>query len=158
MAAFDDLDDFDRAILRELQRDARLTGDALGERVGLSATACQRRIRRLRETGAILSEVAVVAPAAAGRHLTALVKVVIERGRADIIDRFAREMRAAKAVQQCYYVTGECDFVLVVTARDMEDYERLTRALFFANPTIRKFETVVVMKTVKATLEVPFGD
>lgn len=153
-----ELDRFDRAILRELQRDARLTGETLADRVGLSATACQRRIKRLREEGAILAEVAVVSPAAVGRHLTALVQVTLERGRADTVDRFAREMREAEAVQQCFCVTGDNDFVLVVTARDMEDYERLTRALFFANPTIRKFETVVVMKTIKAGLEVPVAE
>ena len=150
-----DLDQFDTALLRELQRNNRITSDVLAERVGLSPTACQRRVKRLRETGAIKAEVAVVAPDAAGKRVTLIVEIVLERGRADIIDNFKRDVQAIPEIQQCYYVTGKADFVLIMTAADMEEYERLTRRIFFANPNIQHFTTIVVMDSVKIGLEIP---
>ena len=150
-----DLDDFDTALLRELQRNNRVTSEVLAERVGLSPTACQRRVKRLRETGAIRAEVAVVASDAAARRITLIVEIELERGRADIVDNFKREVQSIPEIQQCYYVTGKADFVLVMTARDMEEYEQLTRKIFFGNPNIQHFTTIVVMDSVKVGLEVP---
>jgi Lrp/AsnC family leucine-responsive transcriptional regulator len=151
----DELDDFDTALLRELQVNNRLTSEALAERVGLSPTACQRRVKRLRETGAIQAEVAVVSPDAAGKRVTLIVEIELERGRADIVDNFKREVQSIPEIQQCYYVTGKADFVLIVTARDMAEYEQLTRKIFFGNPNIQHFTTIVVMDSVKLGLEIP---
>ena len=148
-------DPIDIAILRHLQRTTRKTSEAIAEAVGLSPSACQRRIKRLRQCGAIASEIAVLDPEVAGARLTLIVEVVLARGRADIIDRFKRAVREMPEVQQCYYVTGDVDFILVVTAKDMSDYEGLTRRLFFDNPDILKFQTIVVMDTVKLGLEIP---
>ncbi|HYE52801.1 MAG TPA: Lrp/AsnC family transcriptional regulator [Azospirillaceae bacterium] len=154
----DDLDSFDRAILDRLQRTVRETSEAIGEAVGLSPTAVQRRIRRLRECGAILAEVAVVAPQAAGRRLTAIVEVALAQGaREDLVDGFKRRVRARPEVQQCYYVAGDHDFVLIVTAQDMADYDRLTRSLLFEDPLVARFRTTVVIDPVKVGLGVPIA-
>ena len=150
-----ELDQFDTALLRELQRNTRVTSEELAYRVGLSPTACQRRVKRLRETGVIRAEVAVVSPDAGANRVTLIVEIELERGRADIIDDFKREVQAIPEIQQCYYVTGKADFVLIMTAADMEEYERLTRRIFFANPNIQHFTTIVVMDSVKVGLEVP---
>ena len=150
-----DLDQFDVAILSLLQDDNRLTSEAIAEQVGLSPTACQRRIKRLRAEGAIAAEVAVLDPDLVGGRITLIVQVILAHGRADIIDSFKREMRAIPEVQQCYYVTGESDFILIVTAEDIASYERLTRRIFFGNPNIQKFQTIVVMDSVKVGLKIP---
>lgn len=150
-----DLDDFDIAILRCLQVDNRQTSEAIGSEVGLSPTACQRRVKRLRASGAIASEVAILDPDRVGGRLTLIVQVVLERGRADIIDSFKRDIHTIPEVQQCYYVTGEYDFILIVTVEDMASYERLTRQIFFANPDIQKFHTIVAMESVKLGLQIP---
>jgi len=150
-----EIDQFDTAILRELQRNNRITSETLAENVGLSATACQRRVKRLRQTGVIRADIAVVSPDAVSKRVTFIVEIVLERGRADIIDDFKRAVQAIPEVQQCYYVTGKSDFVLIMTAGDMEEYERLTRRIFFANPNIQHFTTIVVMDSVKIGLEVP---
>lgn len=150
-----DLDVFDTAILKRLQADCRQTSEAIGDAIGLSSTAVQRRIKRLRESGAIVREVAIVDPRAAHRHFTAIVQVVMARGRGEVLDAFKRAVQAAPEVQQCYYVTGEFDFILVVTARDMAEYERLVRRIFFDNPDIHRFTTSVTMDPVKVGLEVP---
>lgn len=151
-----EIDQFDRTILSLLQDNARMTSEAIGDAVGLSPTACQRRIKRLRENGVISSEIAVLDPEALGGRVTLIVQIVLERGRADIVDAFRREVRGIPEIQQCYYVTGEYDFILVVTASDMADYEQLTRRIFFGNPNIQKFHTIVVMQSVKTGLKIPF--
>lgn len=150
-----DLDQFDVAILGQLQDDNRVTSEVIAERVGLSPTACQRRIKRLRAEGAIAAEVAVLDPDLVGGRITLVVQVILARGRADIVDAFKREVQAIPEVQQCYYVTGEADFILIVTAEDIASYERLTRRIFRDNPNIQKFLTNVVMEPVKVGLRIP---
>lgn len=146
------IDDFDVAILRLLQDDTRVTSETLAEAVGLSPTACQRRLKRLRESGAIAREVAVLDPDRVGGRITLIVQIVLERTRVDFVDSFKRDMLKAPEVQQCYYVTGEYDFVLIVTADDLADYEAVTQRLFFGNRSIQKFHTTVVMQSVKLGL------
>lgn len=150
-----ELDSFDSRLLDLVQRDARANAERLAAEIGLSPAAVQRRLKRLRENGVIAATVAVLAPEAVGRPMTFLVEVQLERESAGLMDAFKRQMQATPEVQQCYYVTGDADFVLVVTARGMADYEAFTRRVFFDNPNIRRFKTSVVMDRVKATLAVP---
>lgn len=147
-------DPFDRAILRELQRDCRLSSERIAATVALSATAVQRRIKRLRESGIIMAEQAIVNPAALGNHLNILIQVTLTQGRADIVADFKRRAQATPEVQQCYYVTGEYDFLLIVSVANMAEYERLTHRLFFKNASIQKFHTIVAMETVKLSLNI----
>ncbi len=149
------LDQFDVAILNQLQDDNRVTSEVIAERVGLSPTACQRRIKRLRAQGTIAQEIAVLEPDLIGGRLTLVVQVILARGRADIVDAFKREIQAIPEVQQCYYVTGEADFILIVTAEDIAAYERFTRRVFRDNANIQKFHTNVVMEPVKVGLRIP---
>ena len=149
------LDDFDRAILRRVQRDARATGEDIGAAIGLSAAAVQRRLKRLRQLGVITAEVAVVDPVAVGQAMSFIVGVEMERERADVLDAFRRRARTDPNVQQCYYVTGGTDFVLVVVAHDMADFEAFTRRLLLENENIRRYTTNVVMARDKVGLVVP---
>ena len=149
------LDSFDRNILAIMQQSNRTTSEQVAEQVGLSAAAVQRRIKKMREQKVIQADISVVNPVAIGRPLTLLVQITLERERADLIDQFKKEMKQLAAVQQCYYVTGSADFVLIVTATDMQDYEAFTRKVFFANRNIRSFLTNVVMDSVKTGLSLP---
>ncbi|TVT55969.1 MAG: Lrp/AsnC family transcriptional regulator [Azoarcus sp. PHD] len=151
------LDSFDRRILEIVQVANRTTTEDIAEQVGLSPAAVQRRLKRMREQQVILADVSVVNPKAVGRDMTFLVQVSLERERADLIDTFKEGMRNNPAVQQCYYVTGNSDFILVVTAADMNDYERFTRTAFFENSNVRSFQTNVVMSSVKVSLCLPVG-
>ncbi len=152
------LDKFDKAILDLLQHSTRRTSEEIADSVGLSATAVQRRLKRLREDGTIRAEIAVVSPTAVGRGVTALVEVQLLAGsRDDLIDGFKRRMAAQAEVQQCWYVSGDADFVLVLTATDMADYERLTRKLFFNDANIRKFRSTFVLDAVKTGLQLPIA-
>ncbi|RDE18407.1 Lrp/AsnC family transcriptional regulator [Motiliproteus coralliicola] len=149
------IDSFDRNILDIVQQSNRTTSDQIAEQVGLSPAAVQRRLKRMREQNLIQADISVVNPKAIGRAVTLVVQVSLERERADLMDAFKKEMKRNPSVQQCYYVTGSSDFILIVTAVDMEGYERFTREAFFDNANVRSFQTNVVMDTVKVGLSVP---
>ncbi|MCA0276842.1 MAG: Lrp/AsnC family transcriptional regulator [Proteobacteria bacterium] len=156
-SALPELDEFDLKILDILQRDNATPQREIGEAVNLSAPAVQRRIKRLEETGVISANVAVIDPGKVGRPITIVVEIAVESEKIDLLDAVKASFAAAPEVQQCYYVTGEADFVLIVTVTSMAEYEALTRRLFFANPNIKRFRTLVAMDRVKAGLTVPLG-
>jgi Lrp/AsnC family leucine-responsive transcriptional regulator len=151
------LDSFDIKLLDLMQVNTRRTAEELSAEVGLSPSACLRRLNRLRESGVIEAEVAVISPAAVGQRLTMIVEVSLERERPDIMSDFKKAMRATPEVVQCYYVTGETDFILIVTVGSMSDYEVFTNNFFFNNKNIRRFSTLVVMDRVKVGLAVPIS-
>jgi Lrp/AsnC family transcriptional regulator, leucine-responsive regulatory protein len=149
------IDTIDAAILNQLQSNNRITTDALAMIVGLSPTACQRRMKRLRKTRVIEGDVSIVSPKAVGRRLAMMVLVSLERERTDIIDRFKQAIRSTPEVMSGYYVTGEADFVLIITSTDMEEFEDFTRRFFYKNQDIKRFKTLVIMDRVKAGFFVP---
>jgi Lrp/AsnC family leucine-responsive transcriptional regulator len=152
-----ELDDFDRRLLDALQQDSRRTGEQLAVLVGLSPAACLRRAQRLRETGIIEREVAIIAPRAVGRRLTMVLTVTLDGERPEILDEFKRRMRRAPEVMQCYEVTGATDFVLIVALADMEEFEDFTKRLL-SEKYVRRFETMVVIERVKFETTVPLAD
>ena len=143
------LDAFDLAILRILQRDNTTPQRTIGEAVNLSAPSVQRRIRRMEAEGVITSNVAVVAPDKVGLPLTIFVQVELVSETPDDIDQVKRRFRDAPEVQQCFYVTGDADFMLVLVVESMAAYEEFTRQTFFQDGNIRKFRTFVLMDAVK---------
>jgi len=149
------LDSFDLAILDVLQKNNATPQRLIGEMVNLSAPAVQRRIKRLEEAGVIRANVAIIDPDKVGRPLTIFVEVELESERVELIDAAKAGFAALPEVQQCYYVTGEADFILVITVATMAEYEDLTRRLFFANNNVKKFRTIVAMDRVKVGLGVP---
>ena len=152
------LDEFDRKLLEQVQRDNRLTANELSESVGLSPSACQRRLKRLRDDGIIVSDVSILSPGAVGRRLTMIVQVTLVRERPDLIDAFKASMRGTPEVMQCYYVTGDADFVLLLTVPEMEDYEAFIQRFFLGNANIKRFTTMVVMEPVKTGMQIPVWD
>lgn len=148
------MDDKDIEILRLVQRDARLTAEALGFEIGLSPPAVQKRLKKLRETGVIESEIAVLSSAKLGRGMTVIVQVMLERESRMHLDAFKRKMRTAPTVQQCYYATGEADFILVVIVKDIAEYETFTQEHFFDESNVSKFTSSIVMDRVKVSLDI----
>ena len=149
------LDRFDLAILERYQRDTLLPAKTIGDAIGLSAAAVQRRLKRLREDGVIERESAQLAPRALGMMVTCIVAVDLDRERSEDHERFCRAIERRPEVQQCYYVTGQADFILVVLTPDMESYDAFTRDTLMADANVRSFTTQVVLERVKATLDVP---
>jgi DNA-binding Lrp family transcriptional regulator len=152
-----ELDVFDRRILAILQKDNLTPQRTIGDAIGLSAPAVQRRIKRMTEDGVIQANVAIVDAAAVGQSITIFAEVEVISETADQIEAAKREFSAASEIQQCYYVTGEADFVLVIVVPSMVHYEALTRRLFFGNNNVKRFRTFVAMDRVKAGLRVDVG-
>ena len=157
MSNFDrvrNMDDKDLKILKLVQSNARLTAEAISLDVGLSAPAVQKRLQKLRAEGVIEREIAVLSPSKLGRGMTIIVEVLLERESRAHLDAFKRRMRSAPQVQQCYYTTGEGDFVLILVVEDIKEYEEFTQTYFFDESNISKFKTAVVMDRVKVSLDV----
>jgi Lrp/AsnC family leucine-responsive transcriptional regulator len=149
-----DLDAFDRKILTLLQADNRVSQRDIAGTVNLSLSAVNRRIAAMEAAGVIAANVAVVDPAMVGRPITIIVEVTVESERLDLLDAVKRRIVACPQVQQVYYVTGEVDFIVILTASDMQDYVALTRELFFAEGNVKSFRTLVVMERAKVGLAV----
>lgn len=149
------LDESDKAILNALQQDATMSLEGLADASDVSVPTVQRRLKRLRDTGVIDREVAIIDPQKVGQSMSFIVMVEMESERIDHLDAFRRAAKAEPQVQQCYYVTGEADFCLICTAKDIQDFETLTHRLFFDNSNIRRFRTSVVMDRTKVELTVP---
>jgi DNA-binding Lrp family transcriptional regulator len=148
------LDDFDHRLLDLLQRDADTTLTALGDAVGLSASAVQRRIKRYRESG-LLRQVAVLD----GEHLPAVtlaaVWVTMERDSIRLHAAFRARMRATPEVQQCYALAGQWDYLVIIAARNVAHYREVAERLFVDEGTVKRYETRLVFEAIKLGLNLP---
>jgi Lrp/AsnC family leucine-responsive transcriptional regulator len=149
------LDEFDLRLLDAIQHDCRLTADQLAEKVCLSPSAIQRRLHRLRERKIIEGEVAIGSPDALGRNLTAIVEVTLDTDRPKVVEEFQHAIQVAPEVMQGYYVTGNADFILIVTARNVQDYETFAHRFLSNRPHVKYFRTSIVMRRVKWGVAVP---
>lgn len=150
-----ELDEFDRRLLNLMQSDAGQTAEQLAGSVGLSASAVQRRLKRLREAGVILREAAIVDLKSAGSPTFFITSLQIERERPELIAQLRTWLMAQEQVQQIFYVTGQADFVLVVTAPNAEAYEALMARLMSDNPNVNCFTTNMVLTVMKRSLAIP---
>jgi DNA-binding Lrp family transcriptional regulator len=152
------LDQFDRAILRILQKNNRTPHRVIAEKINLSAAAVQRRIAALEAGGVIAANVAVIAPGAVRSQITIVVEVHLENDRSAVVDPTKELFREAPEIQQCYYVAGNGGFILIVVVPDMTSYEAFSRRLFADNDKVATFRTLVVLDSVKIGLEIDIGD
>lgn len=144
-----ELDDLDRRILRTLQMDNRLSFAELAEVVGSSAASCLRRIKRLRDSKAIIADICLIEPKIVGKMMTVIVAVELDRERLDLVDEFKRSMLAAREVTQCYMVTGTADFVLIVSVADVEAFDVFVKTKLYTNANVRKFNSMISLDRVK---------
>lgn len=150
-----ELDKLDRRILSIIQKDSRRPAELIGAEIGLSASAVQRRISRMREEGVIVAEVAVVDPKNTGHPLTMIVDVEVERERPELLASLKQWIVAEPRIQEAWYVTGAGDYVLIVIARDVDDFDALMQRLVAENANVRRFQTRVALGTLKRGLRVP---
>lgn len=148
------LDDFDHRLLELLQRDAGRTLTELGDHVGLSASAVQRRIKRYRACG-LLHQVAVLDSALLPAVTLAAVWVTMERDTFRLHSAFRARMRSAPEVQQCYAIAGQWDYLVIITASSVAHYREVAERLFVDEGTIKRYETSMVFDPVKLGLALP---
>lgn len=150
-----ELDRYDRQLLNLVQEDASQSAERLAEQVALSPSAVQRRLRRLREGGVIVRQIAVVDARKTGPSTSFIVSLQVERERPELMAQLRTWLAAQEHIQQAFYVTGETDFVLIVTAPDTETYDALMSRLITANSNVKRFTTHVALGVIKRGLTVP---
>ena len=151
------LDSFDLKILELIQVNNKITSEVLAKKVGLSSSACQRRINSMRKAKIIKKDVSVIDQNIIGRQITIVVQVLSDKEGVEYSEEFKKLMIKAPEVMQCYYVTGDYDYVLIATFKDMGEYEIFTKKYFLENPNIKRFSSMVVMNRVKENLSIPLN-
>jgi Lrp/AsnC family leucine-responsive transcriptional regulator len=145
----DELDKIDRKILAELQKDGRITMTALAERVGLSKSPCQQRVRRLEQRGYILGYTALVDLARLDAGHIAFVQVTLSDTTTPALDAFNRAVRRLPEVEQCHMIAGGFDYLLKVRTADIRAYRRSLGESLSSLPHVSHTSTYVVMESVK---------
>ena len=144
-----DLDDFDLQILRHLQKDALLTNEKLATLVSLSPSSIQRRVKRLRDSGVISHSVSIIDPAVIGGRLRIVVHISFENEQPDKIQKVKKQLLGDNQVQQCFYVTGSSDLIIILAVKSMQDFNDTTKRYLLEDENIRRFDTFVVLETLK---------
>ncbi len=139
----------DRRILALLQRDCRISNADLAAAVGMSPSACWRRVRALEEAGVIERYGAVANPRAMGLEFQAIVHVHLTRHDPDRIVEFNRAVEQRPEVQECYATTGQADYHMRVLCRDLEAYNRFLEDFLFRQPAVANAQTNMVLRTLK---------
>ncbi|WP_436872558.1 Lrp/AsnC family transcriptional regulator [Acinetobacter haemolyticus] len=150
------LDKFDNALLKLLQKNCLTPIRELADTVHLSMASVQRRIQKLRENRYILENVAVLNSEKMNQVITVIVEVRIKQTHMTDLE-VLKESFSGPEVQQCYYVTGDADFMLVLLVPNMSHLQRICDKFFHNNENIQWFKTTVVLERVKATLNVPIA-
>jgi Lrp/AsnC family leucine-responsive transcriptional regulator len=146
------LDEIDKKILSVLQAEGRLPIVDLADRVGLSATPCQRRVKRLEEEGVITRYAALLSPAAMGHGLQALVEVTLDDHSEKTVEAFEAAVRARPEVVACYAVTGDMDFLLHIFAPDLASFSDFALKALLRMPGVKGSRSSFIMQAVKSDL------
>jgi Lrp/AsnC family transcriptional regulator len=151
------LDPKDRAILREVQRDASLTIEALAGKVNLSRNACWRRLRLLEDEGVIKGRVVVLDAAKLNLGLTAFISIRTAQHDPGWLEKFAAAVRNIPAITGVYRTTGDTDYLLRAVVSDIAGYDRLYKQLI-AQIALTDVSSSFVMETVKETTLLPLDN
>jgi Lrp/AsnC family leucine-responsive transcriptional regulator len=149
------LDETDLKILKILQADARVSNQDLAEQVGISASPCLRRVRKLEQDGVIERYVTLVNPKAVGRGQQAFIEVRLEHQNRVLTERFEAEVQKFPEVLECYLVAGEWDYVLRVAVPDLEELRNFHMNKLGKVPGISNVKSNICMKQAKFSTELP---
>ncbi len=150
------LDARDRKILSELQLDSRLTMQELGERTGMSSSACWRRVKSLEDAGIIARYAVIADPRKAGFGFSAIVHLTLARHEQKNVERFIKEVMRHPEVLECYATSGEADFHLRVVVEDIDAYNAFLDDFIFRLPGVSQVRSNIVLKEIKADTALPF--
>ena len=147
------LDEIDYKILNILQEDNQLTNLELARRIGLSAPPCLKRVRALRDSGVIAKNVSLIDSTKVGQYLTVFVNISLEKRSKDRIVRFEKKIQEHPEVLQCYLVSGETDYLMVVHVLDMNHYNAFIGKVL-SDEAIRMFRSSFCLNLVKFSTKI----
>jgi DNA-binding Lrp family transcriptional regulator len=149
------MDDTDRALLRHLQAEARLSNVELARRVSLSAPGLQKRLRKLEDSGVIDQYVTLVDREALGYDMLCFIQVTLQRHEPEAIQRFRELVQGMSEVLECYHITGEYDYMLKVVVRNRKHLETFLIETLTPVPAMDKIRTSLVLSQLKCTTALP---
>ena len=149
------MDATDRAIVRELQRDGRLTNQELSERVNLSPSPCLRRLRRLEESGAIKGYTALVDQKVYGLPITVFIRIKLDRHSKDAVKTFEEKIKQIDEIMECFLMTGDSDYLLRVIVESLAAYEQFVRKKLHGIAGIAAIDTSFAYGIVKLATVFP---
>lgn len=147
----------DERLLAQLQRDARATNQELAEVVGMSTSACWRRVRALEDHGIIRRYTALIDREKAGFAMSAIIHVSLERHDTSFVETFVSRITARAEVLECFATTGDADYHLRVVVRDMHAYNRFLEDFMFRLPGIKHVRSNVILREIKLEASLPFA-
>lgn len=150
-----ELSRIDRHILRELQKDGRITFAELARRVGLTTSPCLERVRRLEAEGIISGYTALLNADLLQAELVVFVQIRLSRTSQDIFEQFKRAAVELEEVQECYLVSGNFDYLIKARVHDMNAYRQFLGETLLTLPGVQESTSYVVMEQVKETLNIP---
>lgn len=142
------LDSLDRKLLRLLRGDGRMSNAALAAAIGLSPSACLRRLRLLEGSGVIRGYTAIIEDPLPQARTVVIVQITLERQTEDAFNRFEAVVRQCPEVCECYLMTGASDYQLRVEARDAADYERIHKEQLSRMPGVSRIQSAFAIRTV----------
>ncbi|XBQ16420.1 MAG: Lrp/AsnC family transcriptional regulator [Oceanicaulis sp.] len=148
-------DAIDARLLETLQADARISNAELAEAVGLSASACHRRVKALEAAGVIAGYVALLDADRVGRGLTVFVLVTLQNQRRETLEAFETAVAEIEEVMECRLTTGAEDYLLRLQVRDARDYERVHRERLSGLPGVARLVSNIAMRTVFTRTAIP---
>ncbi|OLP58013.1 transcriptional regulator [Xaviernesmea oryzae] len=145
------LDAIDRNLLRLLRLNARMSNAALAAEVGLSPSACLRRIRILEEQGVIRGYTALIDPGQSAQAIAVIVNITLERQTEEYLNRFEAAVRRHPEIQECYLMTGGSDYLLKVEVDNAGAFERIHKEILSALPGVLRIHSSFSIRNVLAT-------
>ncbi|AUX73050.1 Lrp/AsnC family transcriptional regulator [Erwinia pyrifoliae] len=142
-------------ILKHLQDDARVTNQELAEKIGMSASPCWRKVRKLEEEGVIQGYRAVLNRKKIGLGVMVFIRVAIDSHSEADAKKFEQEVTALEDVVACYSVGGDADFLLQVVASDLESYAEFAMSVVRRLPGIKEMQSMFVLKEIKPLVTYP---
>ncbi|TFW10405.1 Lrp/AsnC family transcriptional regulator [Oxalobacteraceae bacterium OM1] len=158
MPKFHALDKVDRKLLNLLQKDNQMPTRVLAEKVHISQPTCLRRVRDLRAAGIISADVALVDPFALGYGMLAFLEVSLNNQSDEHMQEFEARMAKEPEVMQCYFVSGDYDYFLVVHVIDMDAYYQFVRRVISGSGNVRHFQSRFPMKRAKFATRIAFDE
>lgn len=150
-----EIDTTDARILRVLQKQGRISNSDLSNKVGLSASACHRRVARLEHEGIIKDYVAMLDPRKVGHPTTVFVEITLSGQADEVLDAFEREVALVPDVLECHLMAGTADYLLKVVAQDTEDFARIHRRYLARLPGVAQMQSSFALRTVFKTTALP---
>ncbi len=155
MKQTDEIDAVDRRIIRELQRDASLSHAALADRVGASPASVWRRVRNLEKAGVLGKSVRLADARSLDRSVNVLCQVRMTRQSAETRSDFEEFIQSREEIVECYAMSGEWDYLLRISVRDVADYDRFIMRGVLAHPSVANAASNFALRQVKYTTEIP---